>query len=147
MPMHNLLEHRDSYSMTSGSFWNYYRDEVNADENENDDDDDDNNNNNNNRIKSNKTITSKFSEYKTKLIRSTPNHNNIFATEIIVPLKYLSNFWRSVDLPLIHCEKELDLRWRKNCAISGVSRTIRAIGDPSVQELATQTTNDKISNK
>ena len=34
MPMYNLLEHSDNYSMRSGSLWNYYRDEVNDDVNE-----------------------------------------------------------------------------------------------------------------
>ena len=34
MPMYNLLEYSDNYSMTSESFWNYYRDVVNDDENE-----------------------------------------------------------------------------------------------------------------
>ena len=36
VPMYNLLEYSDNYSMTSGSLWNYYRDELNNDENEND---------------------------------------------------------------------------------------------------------------
>ena len=59
MPMYNLLEYSDSYSMTSGSLWSYYRDEVNDYDNEND-------NANNNRINKNKTITSKSFECKTK---------------------------------------------------------------------------------
>ena len=59
MPMYNLLEYRDNYSMTSGSLWNYYRDEINDDAGENV----------NNRINNNKTITSKSFEYKTKINR------------------------------------------------------------------------------
>ena len=51
MPMYNSLEYSHNYSMTSGSLWNYYIDEVNDDENEHD--------NANNRINNNKTITSK----------------------------------------------------------------------------------------
>ena len=43
-----------------------------------------------------------------------PNNNNILDAEVVVPLKYLSNFWRSLDLPLISCEIELDLSWSKN---------------------------------
>ena len=66
MPRPNLLEYCDNYFMTSGSLWSYYRDEVN-------DDDDNDDNSNNNRINYDKTITSKFFEYKTKLIRSTFN--------------------------------------------------------------------------
>ena len=63
-----------------------------------------------NRISSNKN---RFFEYKLKIIRSTPNNNNIFDAEVNVSLKYLSNFWRSLDLPLINCEIELDLSWTK----------------------------------
>ena len=38
-------------------------------------------------------------------------------TELIVPLKYLSNFWRSLDLPLINCKLELDFKWSKHCVL------------------------------
>ena len=51
MPMHDLLEYNDNYSMASGSLWNYYQDEVNNDENES--------NAAGNKINNNKTITSK----------------------------------------------------------------------------------------
>ena len=92
MPMSNLLEYSGNYSMTSGSLLNYYRYKIN---------DDRNGNTNNDRINNNKTATSKSFKYKTKLIGSTPNKNNILDAEVVVPLKYLSNFWRSLDLPLI----------------------------------------------
>ena len=88
MPMYNLLEYSGNYFMTSESLWYYYRDEVDDDENEND---------NNNKINKNKTITSKSFEYKTKLIGNMPNNSNVNA-EVVVPLKYLSNFWRSLNL-------------------------------------------------
>ena len=100
MPMYNLLKYSDKYSMTSGSFWNY-RYGINDDANEN--------NAANNEINNNKTITSKSFEYKIKLIGSKPDDNNIIDTEVVLPLKYLSNFWRSLDLALINCEIELDL--------------------------------------
>ena len=90
--------------MTSGRLWNYYRHKINNEENKVDN----NNNNNNNRINNNKTIRSKSFEYKTKIIGSMPNNNNILDAEV-VPLKYLSKFWRSLDLRLINCEIELDL--------------------------------------
>ena len=64
--------------------WNFYRDEVNDDANEN--------NAACNKISNNKTITSKSFEYNSKLIGSTPNNNNILDQEVVVPLKYLSNF-------------------------------------------------------
>ena len=37
--------------------------------------------------------------------------------EDTIPLKYLSNFWRSLNLPLINCEIELDLLWTKDCVL------------------------------
>ena len=85
MQIYNFLEYSENYSMTSGSLWIYYRDEVNNDANEN--------NAANNRINNNKAITSKFFEYNTKLIVSTPNKNYILDAEVVVPLKYLSNLW------------------------------------------------------
>ena len=39
--------------------------------------------------------------------------------KIDVPLKYLSNFWRSLEIPLIKCETELSLSWMENCVLSG----------------------------
>ena len=108
MPMYNLLEYSDNYSITSGSLWNFYRDEINYSANENNDA-------NNYRINNNKSTTSKSFEYKTKIIRRTPNDNNVLDAEVVVPLKYLSNFWRSLDLPLINCEIELDLSLSRYC--------------------------------
>ena len=96
MPMYKLLEYRKNYSMTSGNFWNYYRDEVNDSTLENDD--------NGNQINNSKTMTSKSFEYKTKIIGRMQGN--------------LSNIWRYLDLPLINCEIELDLRWKKNYLIS-----------------------------
>ena len=81
MPKYNLLEYSNNYSMTSGSFRNYYRDEVNDSANEN-------NNANNFRINNNKTTISKSFEYKTKLIGSTPNNDSRLDAEVVVPLKY-----------------------------------------------------------
>ena len=77
MPMYHLLEYNKNYSMTSRSLWNYDKDEVNDDPNENE---------NNYRI---------------------PADNNRLDTEVVVPLKSLSNFWRSLDLPLIICKYSL----------------------------------------
>ena len=105
MSMHNLLEYSDNYSVTSGSLWNNYRAETNDDENENNDDEDDN------KINNNKAPTSKSFKYKTKIIGSKPNNNNVLDAEVVAQLKYLGNFWRSLDLPLINRKTELDLWW------------------------------------
>ena len=78
--MYNLLEYSDNYSMASGSLWNYYREEVNDSADETDDDDD-------NTINNNKTTTSKSFKYRKKMLGCTPNNNNIFDAEVIVPTK------------------------------------------------------------
>ena len=75
MPVFHLLEYK-IYSMTSRSLPNCYRDEIN-----------DGNDNNvaNNMINNNKTITSKYFKYKTKLIGSTPNNNSVTSQKKIFP--------------------------------------------------------------
>ena len=62
--------------------------------------------------------------------------------EIVVPLKYLSNFWRPLGLPLRNCEIELDLRWSKTCVISEISKTFREVpnADPVEYRVVTATT-------
>ena len=47
--------------------------------------------------------------------------------QVVIPLKHLSNFWRSLDILLINCEVELILTWSKNCALADV--TVRAAGN------------------
>ena len=84
-----LLEYTHNYSLTSGSLWNYYRDEIIDDENENDND--------NNRIDNGITITRKSCEYKMKLMRRKQNDNNTLNVDVAAPLKYLSNCWRFLD--------------------------------------------------
>ena len=123
MSMSNLMEYSDNYSMTAGSLWNYYRDYINDDANENNVD----------RIKINnsKTINKSF-EYKTKLVIGKPN-KNISDAEVLAPLKYLSNFWRSLDLPLINCEVEIDLSWSKKCIKSEILVTPAIAGNPNVR--------------
>ena len=48
--------------------------------------------------------------------------NLVKKVEIVVPSKYLSNFWRSLDMPLINCEVSLTLTWSENCAITSLER-------------------------
>ena len=52
-----------------------------------------------------------------KKIKGQSNNNGIINVEIMVPLKYLSNFWRTLEMPLINCEIELILTWSRNCVI------------------------------
>ena len=90
MPMYNLLEYSGNYSMTSGSLWNYYRDEVN--------DNTTKNNLDNYKINHNKTTATRCFEYMTKTIASTSTNNNRLDKEFVAPLKHLSDFWRSLNL-------------------------------------------------
>ena len=70
-----------------------------------------------------KTVRSESFEHMTRMIGSTRENNNILDIEVVVPLKYLSNFWKSPNLSLINSEIELDLPWLKNSVISEVTRT------------------------
>ena len=122
MPMYNLLEYSKNYSKTTGSLWNYYRDELTDDTN-------DNNNPNKNAIN-----TESF-KYKTGITGSTYNVDAIInndagnqvdnpnydasksgkkEVEIAIPLEYLSNFWRTLNIPLINCKVPLILTWSEN---------------------------------
>ena len=128
MPMYNLLEYSKNYSMIITKY-------------------------SDNKINSNKTITSKSFECKTKLIGNTLNSNNILKAEFFVPLKYFSNFWRSLDLPSINCEIELKLSCSKECIISEMSITPAVSGNlnvnppfPDVAAIQTTGTTFQINN-
>ena len=113
MPMYNLLEYSKNYRKTTGSLWNYYRDEPNNPP-LNDDDPPTINYN------ADPITNSESFKYKSSITGKTSNANNGTEQrstkikknfEIVVPLKYLSNFWRSSDMPLINCEISLTLTW------------------------------------
>ena len=57
----------------------------------------------------------------TKKITGQTGNNGPKDVEIIVPLKYLSNFWRALEMSLINCEINLDLNWSKKCVIEANS--------------------------
>ena len=82
-------------------------------------------------VKITKKITSRCFDYKTKIIEATPADNNTLDTEVVVLFKYLSNFWISLDLPLINCEIELDLSWSKKCIISEICKTLEVPANPA----------------
>ena len=97
MPMYNLIEYSDNYAKTTGSLWQYFRDEP-----VDDDDIED----------------SKSFKFKTKIAGKSPNDGNEKDVEIMVPLKYLSIFWRTLEIPLINCEVNLILTWYSTCVIT-----------------------------
>ena len=110
MPMYNLIEYSDDYSKTSGSLWQYCKD-IRAVNNDGDIADFDGAN-----------ATDSFN-FKTKITGQTAANNNDgniagrVDVEIMVPLKYLSNFWRILEMPLINCEIERILTWSRNSVI------------------------------
>ena len=94
MPMYNLIEYSNNYSKTSRSLWQYYKDDTND------------------------TITvSESFKSKVKITGKTHHDGNTKDAEIMVPLKYLSNFWRTLEMPLINSEVNLILTWSKDCVI------------------------------
>ena len=103
MLMYNLIEYSDNYSKTSGTLWQYCK-EIPAVNNEG------------NIVDFNGTNATDSFNSKTKITGQT-NNNGRIDVEIVVPLKYLSNFWRTREMPLIKCEVELILDWSANCVI------------------------------
>ena len=126
MPMYNLLEYSKNYRKTTGSFWNYYRDEPNNPP-LNDDDPPTINYNadpitNSESFKYKSSITGKTSNANLENGQNTEEENRTIKEnlEIVVSLKYLNNFWRSLNKPLINCNISLTLTWSKNCILTEV---------------------------
>ena len=131
MSMYNLLEYSKNYRKTIGSLYNYYRDELS-------DDADDNN------FDNIKVVNSNIFKYKNKIIGNTydvdaripnpdgtgqvdnpiyiANKNGTQEVELAIPLKYLGNFWRALNIPLISCEVPLELKWDENCVITSLEQ-------------------------
>ena len=102
--MYNLIEYSNNYIKTLESLWQCYRDEPTL--------------NNNGAIThfpapNNNDVSFKFRRKITG--RTESNGANI--VEIIVPLKYLRNFWRTLEMPLTNCEINLIVTWSANCFI------------------------------
>ena len=98
MPMYNLIEYSDVYSKTSGNLWQYKRNEAALDHNNNIIDFPANN------------INIILFKFKQQITERTGN-GGTKDVEIMVPLKSLSNFWRTFEMPLINCEISLQLKW------------------------------------
>ena len=152
MPMYNLLEYSKNYRKIIGSLYNYYRDELNNDA--------DNNNFANNNVVSSNTFN-----YKNKIIGNNyivdstivpaaggarvanpdydANNSGKKSTELAVPLKYLGNFWRALNIPLISYEASLELKWNKTCVIASQQIGINLDGGNTAAPTgATLTIND-----
>ena len=104
IPIYNLIEYSDVYSKTAGSLWQYYRDEPSLDNNSNIID-----------FPSNENSSISF-KFKQQIIAKTENDGTKHV-EIMGPLKCLSNFSRTIEMPLTNCENSLQLKWSKNCIL------------------------------
>ena len=104
MPMYNLIEYSDNYQDSSATLYQYKRDEppeANA-------------------INDLTTDTSSSFKYKVELLGNPVLDGNIAkrSVKVVVPLKYLSKFFRSLEMPLINCKIKLNLTWKKECVLS-----------------------------
>ena len=140
MPMYNFIEYSDNYSDTSGSLWQFKRDEQ-PKQNHGD-------------ISDVSTDYSSCFKYKSNFIGTMPNGGRKNGVKIAVPLKCLSNFWRSLEMPLINCKVELPLSQNKNCILSSVANdstfeitdtklyvpvvTLKTEGNPTLSKLISE---------
>ena len=133
MPMYNLLEYSKNYRKTIGSLYNYYRDELT--------------NYNNDNFANRNVVNSEAFKYKNKITGNTynvnadadgydVNKNGKQEIELAIPLKYLGNFWRALNIPVISCEAFLELKWNKNCIITSLERRQIDAGPPVVRDNA-----------
>ena len=104
IPMYDLTEYSDVYLKTSEILWQYYRDEPALD--------------NKNKILdfpagSNNSILFKFKQQ----VTGETENSGIKNVEIMVPLKYLSHFWRTLEMPLINSEINLQFKWSEKCIL------------------------------
>ena len=92
--MYNLIEYSNNYSRTSGHSWQFYRDDSNDN-----------------------TRKSESFKSKIKITGKSSADGNTKTFEIVVPIKFLSNFWGTLEIPLINCEISLDLTWSQSCLL------------------------------
>ena len=120
MPMYNLIEYSDNYQDSSATLYQYKRDEPPEDDSVAD-------------LTANNSDSLK---YKIKLLGNVTEVAGDAAgvrrlnVKVVIPLKYLSNFFRSLELPLINCKIKLNLTWKNKCVLStGAGEAVFIIND------------------
>ena len=98
MPMYNLLDYSKNYKKTTGSLWNYYRDEPSNSLSTNSES-----------FKSKTSITGNSYNIGAGEAGYVANKVGKNKTEVVISLKHLSNFLRSLNIPFVNCEVELIL--------------------------------------
>ena len=107
MPMYNLIEYSANNSDTSASLWQFKKDERPVTNSGNPD--------------NVSTINSTSFKYKSSILGKSADDGVLINVKIVLPLKYISNFWRSLEVPLINCKIPLGLNWTKNCVMSDIA--------------------------
>ena len=104
MRMYNLIEYSDNYQDSSATLYQYKRDEPPEGD----------------PIPNLAVDNSSSFKYKVELLGDPVVANNIERrnVKVVVPLKYLSNFSRLLEVPLINCKIKLNLAWKKKCVLS-----------------------------
>ena len=108
VPMYNLTEYSDNYSDSSGSLWGFKKDEIIDTANVTNDD------------------NAPSFKYKASIIGNTENNGTKNGVKLAALLKYLSKFWRSLEMPLINCKVELSLKWIENCVLTTAANANKA---------------------
>ena len=108
VPMYNLTEYSDNYSDSSGSLWGFKKDEIIDNANVTNDD------------------NAPSFKYKASIIGNTENNGTKNGVKLAAQLKYLSKFWRSLEMPLINCKVELSLKWIENCVLTTAANANKA---------------------
>ena len=129
VPMYNLIEYSDNYADSSGSLYQFKRDESPM-----------NNAGNPNNVTLDNSASFK---YKASLLGKATYDRSLKNTKLVVPLKYLSNFFRSLEMPLINCKIHLELNWNNNCVMYG-AYTYVAGDNINNRETAFQITSTKL---
>ena len=101
MPMYSVTEYSDNYSKTSASLWQYCKNIPAA-------------NNNGDIVNFNGANATNLFNFKAKITGQTDDDGETDNVEIMVPLKYLVNFRRTLEMPLINCEVNLAMTWSEN---------------------------------
>ena len=101
IPMYNLIEYSNNSSATLCQYKRYEPPEANA-------------------IDDLTVDNSNSFKYKVSLLGNPVVADNIAkgSVKVVVPLKYLSKFFRSLEMPLINCKIKLNLTWKKECVLS-----------------------------
>ena len=107
--MYNLIKYIENYRKATGSLWNYYVNELNPPAADN--------------YNADPITNSESFKCKTSIVEKTAENdidgnNAIKNVEIVIPLKHLNSFWKTLDMPLINCEVSLTLTWSKNCVLT-----------------------------